>query len=142
MLALAFLIPPMARRCGPLPFAGLLVMTVWGSILVYGGTWLTATLMAILTCLLVMIGMTARLWFLNFWFGTRVFVNDELVNEVEIATSIVQGVAAETGENVGLGVPASLNIRGTVVMVMSFPEVVLGRALVGHDQHLRAAGVA
>ena len=89
-----------------------------------------------------MIGMTARLWFLNFWIGTRVFVIDELVNEVEIATSLVQGVAAETGENVVLGVPASLNIRGTVVMVMSFPEVVLGRPLVGHDQRLRAAGIA
>ena len=129
-------------RCGPLPFGGLLVMTVWGSILVYGGTWLMATLMAILTCLLVMIGMTARLLLLDFWFETRVFVNNELVNEVEIAASTVQGVVAETGENVVLGVPVNLNIQNTVVMVMNFPEVVLGRALVGHDQQLRAAGVA
>ena len=129
-------------RCGPLPFGGLLVMTVWGSVLVYGGTWLTATLLGILTGLLVMLGMTARLLIKDYWLETRVFVNNELVNEVEIAASTVQGVVAETGENVVLGVPANLNIQNTVVMVMSFPEVVLGRALVGHDQHLRAAGVA
>ena len=129
-------------RCGPIPFCGLLVMTVWVSVLMYGGTWLTATLMGILTCLLVMLGMTARLLIKDYWLETRVFVNNELVNEVEIAASTVQGVVAETGENVVLGVPVNLNIQNTVVMVMNFPEVVLGRALVGHDQQLRAAGVA
>ena len=130
----------MARRCGPLPIAAILVMTVWGSILIYGGSWLTASLFAFLTCILMVIGITARLWFLNWWFSTRVFVDNEWVNEVEMVA--VQGVVAETGINVVLGVPASLNIQGTVVMVMSYPEVVLGRALVGQDQRLRAAGIA
>ena len=130
----------MARRCGPLPFAGLLIMTVWGSILIYGGSWLTATLLAFLTCILMVIGITARLWFLSWWFSTRVFVDNEWVNEVEMVA--VPGVVAETGINVVLGVPASLNIQGTVVMVMSYPEVVLGRALVGQDHRLREAGRA
>ena len=101
---------------------------------------MTASLLAFLTCILMVIGITARLWFLNWWFSTRVFVDNEWVNEVEMVA--VQGVVAETGINVVLGVPASLNIQGTVVMVMSYPEVVLGRALVGQDQRLRAAGRA
>ena len=115
-------------------------MTVWGSILIYGGSWLTATLLAFLTCILTVIGITARLLFLNWWFSTGVFVDNLWVNEVEMVA--VPGVVAETGINVVLGVPASLNIQGTVVMVMSYPEVVLGRALVGQDQRLRAAGRA
>ena len=128
--------------CCPLPFGMLLVMTVWGSTLVYGGSWLMATLLAILTCLLVMIVMTARVVLWDIWAEARVFVNNEVSNDMELATSAVRGVLAVTGNEVVLGVPANLNIQNRVVMVMSFPEVVLGRALVGHDQHLRAAGVA
>ena len=117
-------------------------MTVWGTVLLNGGTWLAATLSGILTCSLVMMVMIARLIIMDHWMETRVFVNNELMNEVEITVATVQGVVAETGENVVLGMPVNLNIQNTVVMVMNVREVVLGRALVGHDQQLRAAGVA
>ena len=86
--------------------------------------------------------MTARLLLNEHWCETWVWVSSDFVNEVEITGPTIQGVVAQTGDNVVLGRPVNLNMQNTVVMVMNFPEVVLGRALVGHDQQLRAAGLA
>jgi hypothetical protein len=127
-------------RCGPIPFFGLLIMTVWGTILLNGGTLLTATLAGILTCSLGMMAMTARMIIMDGWMEIRVLVDNELMNEVEITATTVQGVVA--GENVVIGMPVNLNIQNNAV-VMYGQEMILGRALVGYDlQQLRAAGVA
>ena len=108
-------------RCGPIPFCGLLIMTVWGTVLLNGGTWLTATLLGILTCSLVMVWMTARLLINEHRLETRVWVSSDFVNDVEITAPTIQGVVAQTGENVVLGMPVNLNIQNTVVVLMNFP---------------------
>ena len=97
-----------------------------------GGTWLTATLVAILACTLAMVVMTARLLFLEQRLETRVWVSSDFDNGVEITTPTVQGVPAVIGQHVVMG----------VAVVMSIPEVCVGRTLIGHGQELRATAIA
>jgi hypothetical protein len=124
-------------RCGPIPFFGLLIMTVVGVELIIGGTWVTATLAGLFACSLSMVGFTAWRLCKDGWLEARVFVNNEMMNEVEVTAATVQGVVA--GENVVIGMPVDGIIENNTVVMR---EVFLGRALVGYDHHLRAAGVA
>ena len=75
-------------------------------------------------------------------YETRIRAQEGFNAEAEIAHPAVQGVPAMTGQHVVLGMPAELNVQSTVRMTMNFPERVIGKPMVGHDQQLRAAATA
>jgi hypothetical protein len=129
-------------RCGPIPFFCLLVATVWGTILMNGGTWVAATLAGFLTCSLSMLGATAWRICMSGWRDMRVYVNNDLIDEVDQGTPPVRGtvLVAGAGLHVVVGIPVDLNIQNT--FETNVQPAVVGRPMVWHDQHLRAAGVA
>jgi hypothetical protein len=126
-------------RCGPIPFFCLLVGTVWGTILLNGGTWVSATLGGFLTCTLSLTGATAWKICSAGWLDIQVYVENELVDESTIHIATVRGTLA-VGRQVVVGMPVEIYLHNTVAV--NVQPVVLGRALVLQDQQLRAAGLA
>ena len=126
-------------RCGPIPFFCLLVGTVWGTILLNGGTWVAATLGGFLTCTLSLTGATAWKICSDGWLDIRVYVENELVDESTIHVATVRGTLA-VGRQVVVGMPVEIYLHNTVET--NVQPSVLGRALVLQDQQLRVAGFA
>ena len=125
--------------CTPFLFCGLIILSVLAAALMFGETWMMASLMAACTCSLFTL-VFAIWWGTQEWlYETRFRAREGFNAEAEIAPPAVQGVPAMTGQHVVLGMPAELNVQSTVRMTMNFPERVIGKPMVGHDQQLRAA---
>jgi hypothetical protein len=139
---------PPYYRCGPIPFVCLIIGTVWGTILLNGGTWVAATLASLLTASVGMLGATAWRICLTSWIDMRVYVSNELIDEPDQlpALGVVMGqlpaigVVMVSGLEVVVGMPVDSSLQPPTVMGMQ--AVVVGRPMIWHAPSLRAAGVA
>ena len=117
----------------------IIIFAVWGGVLVFGGSWVTATTLAITTCVAVVVASSAYWVYKEYQFETRVWaLEDEIVEPTVLGVSEVIGV----GSQVVMGIPVGTNMQNTVAGVATYPEFVMGRVSAGHDQGLRGAGRA
>jgi hypothetical protein len=133
---------PQYYRCGPIPFVCLIIATVWGTIVLNGGTWVAATLASLLTCSVGMLGATAWRICLTSWIDMRVYVSNELIDEIEQTSGQMPalGVVMGAGSNVVVGLPVDSTLQAPIVISMQ--AVVVGRPMIWHAPSLRSAGVA
>jgi hypothetical protein len=98
------------KSIGPIPFCGLMVLTVWTTILMSGSGWVVATLASLLACSLGMLCFTGYMVIkTNCQADMRVYVGTEPFPEVELNTETIQGVAAVIGLHVVVGRPVEAN---------------------------------
>jgi hypothetical protein len=97
------------KRIGPIPFCGLMVLTVWGSVLMNGDGWVVATLAALLACSLGMLCFTGYMFFKNSYRDMQVYVDIDPIPAEELNTVTVQGVAVVFGTVVVVGRPVEVS---------------------------------